>query len=256
MDLRLTGKRALVLGASRGIGMAIAKALAEEGVTVFAAARSKDKIEAWSQDISGVTPVALDLAKIDEVDALADRLLEDGGVDIIINNGGGPAPGTAEAASRADWIAQFEAMAANIFHLDARLLPPMKERGWGRIISVASSGVEQPIPNLALSNGIRSALIGWSKTLAGEVAASGITVNVVLPGRIHTQRVDELDAAAAKRTGKDVAEVAAASRAAIPAGRYGTPEEFADVVTFLASDRAGYVTGSKIRIDGGSIKSV
>lgn len=256
MDLNITGKRALVLGASRGLGMAIAKSLAAEGVTVFAAARSKDKIEAWSADVPAVTPVALDLSDIAQVDALVDTLLEDGGVDIVVNNGGGPPPGTAQDAGRSDWIMHFEAMAANIFHLNTRLLPAMKERGWGRIISVASSGVEQPIPNLALSNGIRSALIGWSKTLANEVAGDGITVNVVLPGRIHTQRVDELDAAAAKRTDKDVAEVAAASRATIPAGRYGKPEEFADVVTFLASDRAAYVTGSKIRIDGGSIKSI
>lgn len=256
MDLKISGKRALVLGASRGLGMAIAKSLAGEGVTVFAAARSKDKIEAWASDVTGVTPVALDLANIGEVDALADNLLESGGVDIIVNNGGGPPSGSAQGADRADWIAHFEAMAANIFHLDTRLLPAMKDRGWGRIISVASSGVEQPIPNLALSNGIRSAVIGWSKTLANEVAGAGITVNVVLPGRIHTQRVDELDAAAAKRTDKDVAEIAAASRATIPAGRYGKPEEFADVVTFLASERAGYVTGSKIRIDGGSIKSI
>jgi 3-oxoacyl-[acyl-carrier protein] reductase len=116
--------------------------------------------------------------------------------------------------------------------------------------------VEQPIPNLALSNGIRSAVVGWSKTLANEVAGAGVTVNVVMPGRIHTQRVDELDAAAAKRTDTEVAEVAAKSRATIPAARYGKPEEFADVVTFLASTRAGYVTGSKIRIDGGSIKSI
>ncbi|APE45909.1 3-oxoacyl-ACP reductase (plasmid) [Sulfitobacter alexandrii] len=256
MDLGLDGKRALVLGASRGLGMAIAKSLAAEGAQVFAAARSKDKIEAWSAGTDGVTPVALDLARIEEVDALADMLLQDGGVDIIVNNGGGPPPGTAAGANRADWIAHFEAMAANIFHLDTRLLPAMQERGWGRIISVASSGVEQPIPNLALSNGIRSAVIGWSKTLANEVAADGVTVNVVLPGRIHTQRVDELDAAAAKRTGKDVADVAAASRGTIPAGRYGKPEEFADVVTFLASARAGYVTGSRIRVDGGSIKSI
>lgn len=256
MDLKISGKKALVLGASRGLGMAIAKSLAAEGVTVFAAARSTDTIEAWSSKVSGVTPLALDLSDLDQVDSLADHLLQQGGVDIIVNNGGGPPPGSAQAAQRTDWIAHFEAMAANIFHLDTRLLPAMKERGWGRIISVASSGVEQPIPNLALSNGIRSALVGWSKTLANEVAGDGITVNVVLPGRIHTQRVDELDAAAAKRTEKDVAEVAAASRATIPAGRYGKPEEFADVVTFLASERAAYATGSKIRIDGGSIKSI
>jgi len=256
MDLELKGKRAIVLGASRGLGMAIAKSLAGEGVTVFAAARSIDKINSWADGISGVNPVQLDLSDIDAVDALAEALLKDGGVDIIVNNGGGPPPGTALASARTAWISHFEPMAANIFHFNGRLLPKMQERKWGRIISIASSGVEQPIPNLALSNGIRAAVVGWSKTLASEVASDGITVNVVLPGRIHTQRVDELDAAAAKRTQSDVTEVAAKSRSTIPAGRYGKPEEFADVVTFLASVRASYVTGSQIRIDGGAIRSV
>lgn len=256
MDLELTGKRALVLGASRGLGMAIARSLAAEGAIVLAAARSRDKIDAWADGMDNVHPVALDIADIAQIDALADRLLAEGGVDIVVNNGGGPPPGTAQAAERGAWIAHFEAMAANLFHLTGRLLPQMKARQWGRVISITSSGVEQPIPNLALSNGIRSAVVGWSKTLANEVAGDGITVNVVMPGRIHTSRVDELDAAAAKRTETDVAEVVARSRAAIPAGRYGKPEEFADVVTFLASARAGYVTGARIRIDGGAIKSI
>ncbi|MFG6621412.1 SDR family oxidoreductase [Sulfitobacter sp. 1A05707] len=252
MVLDLNGKRALVLGASRGLCMAIAKPLAAEGATVFAAARSRDKIADWAEGMA----VECDLSDLAQVDALADQLLSDGGADIIVNNGGGPPPGTAQAAERGQWLAHFEAMAANLFHLNTRLLPEMKVRGWGRIISITSSGVEQPIPNLALSNGILSAVVGWSKTLANEVAGDGITVNVVMPGRIHTQRVDELDAAAAKRTDSDVAEVAARSRATIPAGRYGKPEEFADVVTFLASARAGYVTGSRIRIDGGAIKGI
>jgi len=256
MDLGLQGKRALVLGASRGLGMVIAQSLAAEGAIVFAAARSRDKIEAWAKEMQTIHPLTLDLSDLASVDAVVNDLLSKGGVDIIVNNSGGPPPGTAQDAERGTWLAQFEAMAANIFHLTTRLLPEMKARGWGRVISVTSSGVEQPIPNLALSNGIRSAVVGWSKTLANEVAADGITVNVVMPGRIHTQRVDELDAAAAKRTQTDVTEVASKSRATIPAGRYGRPEEFADVVTFLASERASYVTGSRIRVDGGSVKSI
>mgnify|MGYP000107516373 CR=1 FL=1 len=256
MDLELKGKRALVLGSSRGLGMAIAKGLAAEGVEVYAAARSVDKISDWAQGMDNVHPVQLDLSDVEAVDQVADMLLADGGVDIVVNNGGGPPPGTAQAAGRSDWTRHFEAMAANLFHLSGRLLPAMQKQGWGRIISVASSGVEQPIPNLALSNGIRAAVVGWSKTLASEVAADGVTVNVVMPGRIHTQRVDELDAAAAKRTSTDVDEVARKSAASIPAGRYGKPEEFADVVVFLASARASYVTGSRIRIDGGAIRSI
>jgi 3-oxoacyl-[acyl-carrier protein] reductase len=132
----------------------------------------------------------------------------------------------------------------------------MIERRWGRIINVASSGVEQPIANLALSNAIRSAVVGWSKTLAGEVGQHGITVNVVVPGRIHTSRVDELDGAAAIARGVSQAEVVKSSTATIPVCRYGTTQEFADVVAFLASMRASYITGAKIRVDGGLIRSI
>lgn len=256
MDLGVAGKRALVLGASRGLGQAIAQGLAAEGVQVIAAARRADAIAAWAAGMPGVEARAVDLADLGSVDALVDDLLAAGGVDILINNSGGPAPGGAAGSARADWIAQFESMAANLFHLTGRLLPPMRARKWGRIVSIASSGVEQPIPNLALSNGIRAAVVGWSKTLATEVAGDGVTVNVILPGRIATPRVDELDAAASKRTGTPVDQVKASSSAAIPAGRYGTPQEFADVAVFLASGRASYVTGSMVRVDGGAIRSV
>ena len=151
---------------------------------------------------------------------------------------------------------QFESMAANLFHLTAQLLPGMRSRKWGRVVTIASSGVEQPIPNLALSNGIRAAVVGWSKTLAAEVAAEGVTVNIVMPGRIQTTRVAELDAAAAKRSDSTVEAVQKASAAAIPAGRYGRPEEFAAMVVFLASEQASYVTGSRLRVDGGAIRSI
>src|SRR5215210_5435701 len=147
-------------------------------------------------------------------------------------------------------------MVAPIFRLASLVLPGMLERRWGRILTIASSGVVQPIPNLVISNALRASLVGWSKTLASEVAKEGVIVNVVLPGRIETDRVGELDAANAKAQGKTPDEIAVAARAMIPAGRYGRVEEFADTVCFLASERASYITGSMIRVDGGAVRSV
>ena len=259
MDLGLSGRRALVLGASRGLGAAVARGLAAEGAVVIAAARSRERMQEWISKLpcdARVEGVVADLGQRGQLTDLAGRLLVDGAIDILVNNGGGPPPGTAQDTTAEQWEHHFATMAANLFHLTRLLLPAMVAQGRGRIITVVSSGVEQPIPNLALSNGIRAAVVGWSKTLAAEVASRGVTVNVVLPGRIHTDRVDELDQAAAARSGKTPAEVAEASMASIPAGRYGSPNEFADVVTFLASARASYVTGGKIRVDGGMIRAV
>jgi 3-oxoacyl-[acyl-carrier protein] reductase len=261
MDLGLSSRRALVMGASRGLGAAVAASLAREGATVFAAARSLETTAAHVAELppeiaARIRPVVLDLADRASVDALADMLLADGGVDVVVANSGGPPAGPIAAVAPEVWAAQFQTMAAHVFHLTGRLLPPMRSRGFGRVIAVVSSGVDQPIPNLGLSNAIRASVVGWAKTLAGEVAADGVTVNCVLPGRIHTDRVDQLDDLAASRQGKSREEIATASRATIPMGRYGRPQEFADVVTFLAGEPAAYVTGAKIRCDGGMIRSV
>lgn len=252
MDLQISAKTALVLGASRGLGAAIAKGLAAEGVKVFAAARNIDKIA----PSTNITPIAVDLADQAAVVNLIATIVEQGGVDILVNNSGGPKAGPAVGQSRESWVAAFEAMATSIFTISDAMLEGMISRKWGRIITIGSSGVEQPIPNLALSNGVRAAIAGWSKTLAGEVARHGITVNMILPGRIDTDRVRELDGIRAEKTGASVEDVQAASRNDIPAGRYGKPEEFAAVAVFLASTKASYVTGASIRVDGGMIKGL
>ncbi|CAH2603889.1 SDR family oxidoreductase [Rhodovastum atsumiense] len=261
MDLGLSGKRVLVLGASQGLGEAIAKGFLAEGAPVIAAARSVEKIEAWravlpQEQAARCRVIAVDLADPASVAALADTVLAEGGVDVLINNGGGPAPGGVLAQGPQVWASAFAAMAESLFVLTARLIEPMLQRGWGRIITVGSSGVEQPIPTLAVSNTIRASVAGWSKSLATEVAGRGVTVNMLLPGRIATPRVASLDATRAARAGLDVEEVRRQSMAEIPAGRYGRPEEFAAVAVFLASEQAGYVTGSMIRVDGGMIRAV
>lgn len=260
MDLNIADRTALVLGASRGLGAAIARALSAEGARVLAAARTPDQIVAWKAGLPAgqaalIEPMKVDISQISDIDGLADSLLPHG-VDILINNTGGPPISSAQAALREQWTTNFEAMAANLFHLTQRLLPPMRERRWGRIITITSSGIEQPIPQLALSTGIRLAVAGWSKALATEIAADGVTVNVVLPGRIATERVYSLDQNAAERSGVSVDEAARIAAESIPIKRYGTPEEFADTVAFLASARASYITGSKIRVDGGSIRTI
>jgi 3-oxoacyl-[acyl-carrier protein] reductase len=252
MDFQISGRTALVLGASRGLGAAIAKGLAAEGVKVFAAARNVDKIEAGAN----MVPVTVDLSDKASVANLIVTIRAAGGVDILVNNSGGPKAGPAVGQSAENWSSAFEMMATSIFAVTDAMLEGMIAKKWGRIITIGSSGVAQPIANLALSNGVRAAVAGWSKTLASEVGKHGITVNMILPGRIDTDRVRELDGMKADKTGASVEAVQEASRNEIPVGRYGKPEEFAAVAVFLASARASYVTGSSIRVDGGMIRGI
>jgi 3-oxoacyl-[acyl-carrier protein] reductase len=257
MKLGLEGKRALVLGASKGIGRGIAQGLAEEGARVAIASRTLEGSQAAAQGIGAeVLAFACDTARADQIDALASQVQERlGGIDVLVLNSGGPPPGKAQGVSSDQWRASFDAMFVNLVRLADHLLPGMIERKFGRIISVISSGVIQPIPNLAISNAIRPALVGWGKTLASEVAVHGVTVNAIAPGRIETDRLKQLDNANAERTGRSLDEVAAAAKASIPAGRYGNVEEFAAAAVFLASERASFTTGSILRVDGGQISS-
>ena len=260
MDFGLHGKRALVLGASKGLGAATARTLLREGAMVTAAARSVDIIEGWRAELpadlmGNLSALKFDVSDTAALDATLKPLVETG-IDVLVLNSGGPPPGMALDITREQWTSQFETMAVNLFHIAGLFIPGMRERKWGRIVTIASSGIEQPIPNLTLSNGIRSAVLGWSKTLANEIAADGVTVNIAMPGRILTDRLGQLDEANAKRQNKSRDEVEAAAKSQIPAARYGDPQEFANAVTFLCSEAASYITGVKLRIDGGALKTV
>jgi 3-oxoacyl-[acyl-carrier protein] reductase len=256
MEFGLKGKTALVLGGGGGLGRAIAKSLAGEGANVAVGGIGAASIEGTLAELKGMGGKALgltwDLADLSVIDANAEKIENEfSAVDILINNTGGPPPSTAAGQDPALWAKHFQAMVLSVIAITDRVLPGMKARGWGRILTSTSSGVISPIANLAISNALRMSLVGWSKTLAREVAKDGITANILVPGRIATARVAALDGARAKREGRSVEEVAAESAATIPVGRYGKPEEYADVAAFLASSRAAYITGSVIRVDGG-----
>ncbi|WAC27612.1 SDR family oxidoreductase [Ancylobacter sp. SL191] len=261
MDLELNGRTALVLGAGGGLGRAIARTLAAEGARVALADIDAEALKATQAEVeargAATLPLLWNIADIDACDAhVAAIEAALGPVDILVNNTGGPPPSPAHGVAPESWDAQFRAMVLSVIHLTDRVLPNMRARQWGRIVTSTSSGVVAPIPNLGVSNALRSTLVGWSKTLAREVAPFGITANIILPGRIATARIRFLDEQKAKREGRPVDDVVAESTGSIPVGRYGTPEEYADAVAFLASARAAYITGSVIRVDGGYLPNI
>lgn len=259
MAFRLDGRRALVMGATRGIGYGIAKIFAENGARVAITGRKPDDAGNAAASIGhGAVGFALDtgdLGQIDSVHAGAELALG-GGLDILVLNSGGPPPGPAAGVSSEMWQQYWNMMFVGLVRMADLALPGMIERRHGRIMSVVSSGVIQPIPNLGMSNAIRPAIIGWGKSVANDVAKHGITVNAIAPGRIQTDRVDQIDKGAAAKQGKSQDQVRTEAMARIPAGRYGTPEEFAAAALFLASNEASFTTGSVIRVDGGQISSV
>lgn len=261
MDLGIADKTALVFGAGGGLGGAIARALAAEGARVAVADINADaaqatvdaitgaggKARAWGWDLADLSVIGNNIAAIE-----ADL----GPVDILVNNTGGPPPTPAAGQAPEEWEKHFRSMVVSVIAITDAVLPGMRERKWGRIVTSTSSGVVAPIPNLGISNALRLSLVGWSKTLAREVGRDGVTSNIVLPGRIATGRIKFLDEQKAKREGRAVEDVSAESTGSIPLGRYGDPAEYGDVVTFLASQRASYLTGSVIRVDGGLIPSI
>jgi len=261
MDLGIKGKTALVLGAGGGLGSAIALALAAEGADIALADVDADALKTSLDAVlaTGVRAIGVqwDLADLASVDGHIARIEAAlGPVDILVNNTGGPPPTPASGQSAELWEKHFQSMVLSVIKITDRVLPGMRERRWGRVVTSTSSGVVAPIANLGISNALRSTLVGWSKTLAREVGKDGITSNIVLPGRVATGRIRFLDEQKAAREGRGVDAVSAESTASIPVGRYGEPEEYGKVVAFLASTAASYVTGSVIRVDGGLIASI
>ncbi|CAN7261983.1 3-oxoacyl-[acyl-carrier protein] reductase [Arthrobacter sp. PvP023] len=262
MDLGIAGKTALVAASTGGLGLAVARALSAEGVRVAVTGRRRDRAKEIAADLhtaygTGAIAIEADLTTPEGIDSAVEQTVADlGPVDILVLNGPGPRPGAAATLSSEDIAAAFELLVKPHHALISRVLPGMRERRWGRILAVGSSGVAAPLPNLAVSNTGRAALAGYLKTLAAEVALDAVTVNMLLPGRIATDRVAELDQAAAKRRGTTVEEIQLESRKTIPARRYGEPGEFGAAAAFLCSAPASYITGVALRCDGGLIRSL
>ena len=262
MNLGLAGKVSLVAASSRGLGRAVAEELAAEGSDLVLCARGAKALDETAVSIRAATDrkvitLSADLSKPEDVARVADvAMREFGRVDVLVTNGGGPPAGPFESHSADAWHEAVRQTLNSVIELTRAVLPGMKERRWGRIINVTSIAVKQPVDNLILSNSIRAAVTGFARTLANEVAPFGVTVNNVMPGYTRTARIDELAAKNAALRGTTVAEQLALFERQIPMARLGEPREFAALVAFLASERASYITGSSIAVDGGWIKSL
>ena len=263
MDLGIAGKTAVVSGSSRGMGLAIATGLAAEGCNVLLCARSETALATAQQTVIAVSApdrvavLSVDLTEPESAEHIVNTVRARwGGIDILVTNTGGPKPGQPSTFSDADWSEAYQKIFFNVVRLCRAVLPHMREQGWGRIINLLALAVRQVEDNLALSSTTRAAVVAFSKNLSEEVAGDGITVNSVLPGSILTERLVEVSRMQAEHHGQDPDTALAARISKIPAGRLGKPEEMADLVAFLASERAAFINGLNIPLDGGQSRAV
>jgi 3-oxoacyl-[acyl-carrier protein] reductase len=261
MDLGLKGKVAMVAGASRGLGFAVAEALAREGAIVSMSSSNQTSIDEAAARLSsgGATAfgTVVDVRNADHIAAWARQTIDRfGGIDLLFTNGGGPPAGAAVSFDDAAWQNAVDLLLMSALRMVRAAVPSMKQRGGGAILMSTSGSVKEPIPNLGLSTVLRASVSALSKTLALELAADRIRVNQIIPGRIDTDRVKHLDELAGKKAGISADEARKKSIAAIPAGRYGEPAEYGKVAAFLLSDAASYMTGATVQVDGGQLKGV
>lgn len=262
MDLGLEDRVGLVAASSRGLGRAVAQELAAEGADLVICARGEKGLRTAARQIrestgSEVVTVSADLAGPAGASEVVDAALQAfGRVDVLMTNTGGPPPGPFESLSRQDWREAYHGLLESAVEMVGGVLPGMKERGWGRILTLTSIAVKQPVDGLMLSNSLRAAVTGFAKTLANEVASHGVTVNNLMPGYTRTDRVEQLARDTAEAEGISMEQALARWEEEIPAGRLAQPREFAALAAFLASERASYITGASIPVDGGWIRTL
>jgi len=263
MNLNLKNKNAIVCASSQGLGKAAALDLAEEGVNLAICSRDQDKINKVKEEIhqkinSEIKVIALqvDLDSPDEIQAFYKQVENDlGSVDILVNNNGGPPPSTFEQLSDEDWQKAFNSTMMSCLRLSKLVIPNMKKNGWGRIINISSVSVKTPVNGLFLSNSLRMGVLGWAKALSDELAPHGVTVNTVCPGYTRTERVEAILETQSNSSGLKKEEIEKSIAENIPMKRVGEAEDLAGLITFLASEKADYMTGLAIQVDGGSART-
>jgi len=261
MDFQIKNKTAIVCASSQGLGKAAALELASEGVNLVISSRNEETLLSVKKEIetstnAKIVSVVADLNKPKDIDNLyAKANSELGPIDILINNAGGPPPSNFDSLNDEDWLKAFNLTMMSSIRLSKLVLPDMKERNWGRIINISSVSVKTPVPGLFLSNSLRMGVLGWSKALSDEVASKGVTVNSVCPGSTRTARITNIFQSQSEAMGKTIEEIESHAAANIPMLRIGEPKELAALIAFLASERASYMTGIAIQVDGGSART-